>query len=146
MTTVTGTINDASDNPLRALLTFQPTSAPYIEGSGKIISAQSIQLFSNASDGSFSVALEAGTYNVTIGTNPQSTFGIVVPGTGGPYTIDQLAGLPAPSPVYTPSGSGSPQGVVTAPAGSPYWDATGTAFWIKASGTGNTGWQMLIQL
>jgi hypothetical protein len=43
----------------------------------------------------------------------------------------------------TTIGSGSPQGVVTAPPGSDYRNLTGSAgsvFWIKQSGTGNTGW------
>ena len=40
-------------------------------------------------------------------------------------------------------GSGTPQGVVTAPPGSDYRNLSGTAgsvFWIKQSGTGATGW------
>lgn len=41
------------------------------------------------------------------------------------------------------SGAGSPEGVVTAPKGS-LWRRTdggaGTTFWVKESGTGNTGW------
>ena len=43
------------------------------------------------------------------------------------------------------SGSGSPEGVVTAPIGSVWIDTsatTGAVQWIKASGTGNTGWQV----
>jgi len=41
------------------------------------------------------------------------------------------------------SGTGSPEGVVTAPVGSMWTDeaaTTGAIKWIKASGTGNTGW------
>jgi len=41
------------------------------------------------------------------------------------------------------SGTGSPEGVVTAPVGSMWLDTaatTGAIRWIKASGTGNTGW------
>lgn len=41
------------------------------------------------------------------------------------------------------SGSGSPEGVVTAPAGSVYVDSGGgasTTLYVKESGTGNTGW------
>jgi hypothetical protein len=43
----------------------------------------------------------------------------------------------------TTVGSGTPQGVVTAPPGSDYRNLTGTAgsvFWIKQTGTGATGW------
>lgn len=41
------------------------------------------------------------------------------------------------------SGTGSPEGVVTAPVGSQWTDTaatTGAIRWIKTSGTGNTGW------
>ena len=41
------------------------------------------------------------------------------------------------------SGTGSPQGVVAAPVGSQYRDTaatTGAVIWVKASGTGSTGW------
>ena len=43
------------------------------------------------------------------------------------------------------SGTGSPEGVVTAPVGSTWLDTaatTGAVKWIKASGTGNTGWKV----
>ena len=42
-------------------------------------------------------------------------------------------------------GTGSPEGVVTAPVGSTWRDTnatTGAIKWIKASGTGNTGWRV----
>ncbi|HEX2878862.1 MAG TPA: hypothetical protein VHO25_04930, partial [Polyangiaceae bacterium] len=38
------------------------------------------------------------------------------------------------------SGSGSPEGVETAPPGTPYWDATNKIWYVKDTGTGNTGW------
>lgn len=41
------------------------------------------------------------------------------------------------------SGTGSPEGVVTAPVGSQWIDTaatTGAIQWVKATGTGNTGW------
>ena len=41
------------------------------------------------------------------------------------------------------SGTGSPESVVTAPVGSTWIDTaapTGAIQWIKATGTGNTGW------
>jgi hypothetical protein len=45
--------------------------------------------------------------------------------------------------VFHGAGSGSPEGVVTAPVGST-WSRTnggaGTSFYVKESGTGNTGW------
>lgn len=47
---------------------------------------------------------------------------------------------------YKFSGSGFPEGVVTAPVGSVYEDTAGTNgayFWIKKIGSGNTGWRIL---
>lgn len=44
------------------------------------------------------------------------------------------------------SGTGSPEGVITASPGSTYTD-TGSSpvnFWTKTSGTGNTGWTQII--
>ena len=45
------------------------------------------------------------------------------------------------------SGTGSPEGVVTASSGALYTDITipsTPGFWTKTSGTGNTGWSQLI--
>lgn len=45
------------------------------------------------------------------------------------------------------AGSGSPEGVVTAPPGTTYTDTDGppnNAFWAKVTGVGNTGWVQLI--
>lgn len=50
------------------------------------------------------------------------------------------------STIFDWSGSGSPEGVVTAGIGSVYRrtnGSTGTTFYIKESGTGNTGWSAL---
>lgn len=45
------------------------------------------------------------------------------------------------------TGSGSPEGVVTATEGKLYVDQATTppSLWAKASGTGNTGWVILIE-
>src|SRR5690606_3517577 len=43
------------------------------------------------------------------------------------------------------SGTGSPEGVVAAPVGTMYRDLAGTngaVLWVKASGTGSTGWKV----
>jgi len=53
--------------------------------------------------------------------------------------IDRLAG----QNVTITAGSGSPQGVVTAPPGSIYLNTAGgagTTLWVKTTGTGNAGW------
>lgn len=42
-------------------------------------------------------------------------------------------------------GTGSPEGVVTADPGVPYYDTSGATFWIKATGTAtDTGWVQLL--
>ncbi len=41
-------------------------------------------------------------------------------------------------------GSGSPEGVVTAPPGTSYYDSVGLAFWFKVSGVGDTGWVQVV--
>lgn len=40
----------------------------------------------------------------------------------------------------TTLGAVDPEGVVTASPGRNYYNTVGQTFWIKASGTGNTGW------
>ena len=40
-------------------------------------------------------------------------------------------------------GTGSPQGNETADPGEMFWSTTANAFWLKQSGTGNTGWILL---
>lgn len=42
------------------------------------------------------------------------------------------------------AGAGSPEGVVSASPGTTYLDTTTDGFWVKKTGTGNTGWIQLI--
>jgi hypothetical protein len=42
------------------------------------------------------------------------------------------------------SGTGSPEGVVTAAPGAVYTDVSTGGFWNKVTGTGNTGWNQLV--
>lgn len=52
-------------------------------------------------------------------------------------------GISLPGGITWTSGAGSPEGVVTAPIGSIYSRSDGgilTSFYVKQSGTGNTGW------
>lgn len=52
-------------------------------------------------------------------------------------------GVTLPGGITWTSGSGSPEGVVTAPVGSLYSRSDGgilTSFYVKQSGSGNTGW------
>lgn len=83
-----------------------------------------------------------------------STSGHLLPGAASSYNIGS-ASLPindftlggklywVGSTVYDLSGSGSPEGVVTAGIGSVYRrtnGSTGTTLYVKEAGTGNTGW------
>lgn len=44
-------------------------------------------------------------------------------------------------------GAGSPEGVVTASPGQTYWNTTAPKeLWVKDSGTGNTGWELVVTL
>lgn len=43
-------------------------------------------------------------------------------------------------------GSGSPEGVVTADPGAPYWDSSASTWYVKNSGSGNTDWVLVVQL
>lgn len=42
------------------------------------------------------------------------------------------------------AGAGSPEGVVTGAPGSTYYNTSDQSFWVKGSGTGNTGWQQVV--
>jgi hypothetical protein len=42
------------------------------------------------------------------------------------------------------TGTGSPEGVQTADPGTTYFDTAASGFWVKGTGTGNTGWVQLI--
>lgn len=44
----------------------------------------------------------------------------------------------------TLSGSGDPEGVVTGSPGQIYINLTVPALWVKATGTGNTGWSQYV--
>lgn len=59
-----------------------------------------------------------------------------------PWAARPYAGE-GPTPTGYYSGTGFPEGVVTAPVGSVYRDTAatnGAVTWVKATGTGNTGW------
>lgn len=61
------------------------------------------------------------------------------------YKIAVTVGnIPATGGAAPYGGSGSPEGVQTAPPNSIYWDSTNKAFYVKDSGTGSTGWQVLV--
>lgn len=66
-------------------------------------------------------------------------------GTNKKVTLDEFAQDSTFSSRYGSSGTGSPEGVVTAAVGARYVDTaatTGAILWVKASGSGNTGWKV----
>lgn len=88
---------------------------------------------------------------LTIGTVQQGAAGATITGT----SPNQVLNLTLPNgdkgdtgnpTEFELRGTGSPQGVIAAPPGTYYTDAAGTTGawrWIKASGTGTTGWVVL---
>lgn len=62
-------------------------------------------------------------------------------------SLHKLVALGASGGGSSFTGSGSPEGVVTATEGKLYVDQATTppSLWAKASGTGNTGWVILIE-
>ena len=75
-----------------------------------------------------------------------------IQGSQGPQGIQGTQGLtgdpgdPGPATPYDYSGTGFPEGVVTATVGQTYRDNSGTNgawLWIKATGSGNTGWKVV---
>ena len=146
MITITGNVLNATDAPLHVLVSFTLQSPPIVLASGKVIAPPTVNVKTNAADGSFSVQLEPGVYLVTCASTPSAAIYILVPASGGPYTIDQVLVASPAAAAYTASGAGSPQGTITGNPGATYWDAVNTAFYIKSSGTGTTGWQLIIQL
>jgi hypothetical protein len=74
---------------------------------------------------------------------PQGTYLGSISGHSVEVYVDVPADGPPLRPTRTLEGTGSPEGVVTAPVGKTYSRAdggAGTTLYVKESGTGNTGW------
>ena len=88
------------------------------------------------------------TGDISMGTGNSNNF-IVVENVGAVRILDVQAGRLHIGDNTKPAiihGTGFPNGVVSAPVGSIYIDTAvtnGASSWIKKSGTGNTGWQVL---
>ena len=95
------------------------------------------QYFLNAVSGTAGqVATLAETFRTASTGNATINNGNLVVGTSG-------KGITLPGGITWTSGSGSPEGVVTAPVGSLYSRTDGgllTSLYVKESGSGNTGW------
>ena len=88
----------------------------------------------------------SGTIKAGVLQHPDSVTENVTLNDDGSVSVSELNGLElGSSGPRIMSGTGSPEGVVTAPVGSTWTDTaatTGAITWIKASGTGNTGWSV----
>lgn len=97
------------------------------------------QAFTIGANSGGGATLYYGSGNTTSGTIAADwtvTGGNLVIGTSG-------KGISLPGGITWTSGSGSPEGVVTAPVGSLYSRSDGgvlTSLYVKQSGSGNTGW------
>lgn len=95
--------------------------------------AQAFRLYETYTDGSNYERLEI---------NASATTNTIKPAAAGTGTASKIDYYLTPT-VFISSGTGSPEGVVTAGIGSMYArtdGGAGTSFYVKESGTGNTGW------
>jgi hypothetical protein len=103
MITITGQIQDATGAALHATIDFASKSTP-LAGGGVVTTNTDARILSNPSDGTFSVMLAPGNYQVTIAANGQSTsFNIAVPAGDSSVTIDTLVTTPLTYPFVTPN-------------------------------------------
>lgn len=68
----------------------------------------------------------------------------VLPGDDELRTLHKIASAGGTGGGAGLSGTGSPEGAVTASPGSVYTDVSNGSFWNKVTGTGTTGWQQLV--
>lgn len=108
-----------------------PTSEPTSNALGNLTGSGSPEGVVSASPGGGYVDTDDGTLYVKV-TGVGSTGWMAVSGGGG-------SGV-----VYNSSGNGTPEGVVSGAPGRTYWDALNSVFYVKKTGTGNTGWQNLV--
>ena len=103
MITITGQIQDATGAALHATIDFVSKSTP-LAGGGVVTTNTDARILSNPSDGTFSVELAPGNYQVTVAANGQSTtFNIAVPAGNSSMTIDTLVTTPLVYPYVAPN-------------------------------------------
>jgi len=104
MSTITGTIVDATGTPQHATIDFFSKSTP-LAGGGIVTANTDKKIKTDPTAGTFSVVLAGGNYTVVITTHDaqteSSTFNIVVPSDNLTYTIDQVTATPLAF-VFTP--------------------------------------------
>jgi hypothetical protein len=103
MITVTGKIEDATGAVLHARIDFTSQSTPLV-GAGIVTTNTDVSIRSNPSDGTFSVQLAPGSYQVDISAEGQTTsFAIAVPNGSGFAAIDTLTTSPLLYPFVAPN-------------------------------------------
>jgi len=125
MSTITGTIVDATGAPQHARIDFISKSTP-LAGSGIVTTNTDKTVRTDPTAGTFSVVLAGGNYQVVITTHDaqteSTTFNIVVPSDNNSYPIDQVTATPLAF-VFTPPNTvwnGARAGHITfAPLASP---------------------------
>lgn len=139
------------------------TSAAYlavtsnsIAGAGATVGslASGIELGASANASPFAIVTDNVTARATVGVKVNATTAATIPLIANNVFADATTAISttASNPAVAirsnlrgPShftGVGSPQGVITAPIGSLYFqtNATANGLWVKQTGTGNTGW------
>jgi hypothetical protein len=103
MITVTGKIEDATGAVLHARIDFLTQSTPLV-GAGIVTTNTDVSIRSNPSDGTFSVQLAPGSYQVNITADGETTsFGIAVPSGSGSASVDTLTTSPLLYPFVAPN-------------------------------------------
>lgn len=142
MATVTGTIRGSDNVTGSWILTFVPQETPSVVSSS-VIGAGLDKKIATDSVGAFSIELLEGRYTVELGNGEE--FEIDVPSGSGTSSIGDLVVIAGSSVSnYQISGVGSPEGVFQGSPGFFYTDTSNGDLWRKRTGTGNTGWELLI--
>jgi hypothetical protein len=145
--TITGTLKHSTDEAAQVSLKFTHQDPPMVVGSTVNLGSPVVAVTN--SSGVLSATLVEGRYTVKVEPTGD-TFEIKVPAGSGTYDISALItteaedGLTAYERAGSFSGSGTPEGVVTASPGAHYVDLDTGNTWAKVSGTGTSGWIQLI--
>ena len=111
-----------------------------IAQSGSGLRMTNVGAFDNDGSDNFRVY---GTNDIYVRANGETGAGLSIDATNQDVTIDNNLRMGSTTgPIWT-TGSGTPEGSVTAPIGSLYTrtdGGSGTTLYVKESGTGNTGW------
>ena len=104
MITVTGKIENAAGTTLHATIDFISKSTPLVGAGGVITTNTDKTIRSNPNDGTFSVQLAPGNYQVSIAAeNETTTFSIAVPNATGTISIENLVATPLAYPYLAPN-------------------------------------------